>query len=113
MSGCIPIQGGYICGTTSRYQRQHGKCYGLCGEENARIVVAEGSPYYAPIVYCVDCGDSWSDGELGERPFARGWRKRAIERNQRMWDAGCECRIERNKDYYPLPCSKHSPKEKP
>lgn len=37
--------------------------------------------------YCLSCGDRWSgDGELGSRPFARGWRKEAIARHKANWD---------------------------
>jgi hypothetical protein len=32
---------------------------------------------------CCGCGDSWQDGERGERPFAPGWRKRSIEHARR------------------------------
>jgi hypothetical protein len=28
---------------------------------------------------CLRCGDSWSDGELRERPFVRGWRQKSID----------------------------------
>ena len=28
---------------------------------------------------CLRCGDQWSDGELLERPFARGWRQCSID----------------------------------
>ena len=27
---------------------------------------------------CLGCGDSWQDGEMHDRPFARGWRKASI-----------------------------------
>lgn len=28
---------------------------------------------------CLNCGDSWMEGELLKRPFMRGWRKQAVE----------------------------------
>lgn len=34
---------------------------------------------------CLRCGDMWADGELLERPFARGWRKRNIEAARQRW----------------------------
>jgi len=27
---------------------------------------------------CTGCGDAWTDGEMHERPFQRGWRQKAI-----------------------------------
>lgn len=36
-------------------------------------------PWYGWTSSCLRCGDSWQDGERLERPFARGWRPRAIE----------------------------------
>ena len=35
--------------------------------------------WYGWNVTCLQCGDSWNDGELSPRPFMRGWRKLAIE----------------------------------
>lgn len=29
---------------------------------------------------CLNCGDRWTDGEMLERPFERGWRKENILR---------------------------------
>lgn len=36
--------------------------------------------YYGWRCTCLECGDTWADGELVERPFARGWRKQRLER---------------------------------
>lgn len=101
------MTGVYICGGTYRHQQIHMKCQGKCATDNARVVVMEGSPYYDPILGCVECGDSWCGGELSQRPFRRGWRQQAIARHQRLWDAGCPCPIERDRDFYPLPCGTH------
>ena len=35
---------------------------------------------------CLGCGDRWQDGEMGSRPFMRGWRKDAIARAKGHWD---------------------------
>jgi hypothetical protein len=36
--------------------------------------------------YCLGCGDRWSgDGEMGSRPFERGWRGKAIARAKERW----------------------------
>lgn len=107
---CVPIQYGYICGVASRYQRRRLKCQGQCGKPTARVVFSYGSPYYAPTAHCVECGDTWSDGQLGERPFARAWRVKAIRRHTAMWDAGCACKVDSDEELYPLPCSKHKPR---
>jgi hypothetical protein len=42
--------------------------------------------WYSPIVTCVRCGESWSDGELRQRPFQRGWRRDAQRAAQVLWD---------------------------
>jgi hypothetical protein len=35
--------------------------------------------WYGPSMTCLGCGERWHDGEMEERPFARGWRKRRIQ----------------------------------
>jgi hypothetical protein len=52
-----------------------------------RVVSLERSLWYAPILTCLGCGDSWSDGEMMPRPFARGWRAKAVEKAKRDWAA--------------------------
>jgi hypothetical protein len=42
--------------------------------------------YYGWESYCLGCGDRWQDGEMGSRPFMRGWRKEAIARHKANWD---------------------------
>lgn len=44
-----------------------------------------GGAWYGPTITCCGCGDSWSDGEMLERPFRRGWRKESIGRAVRDW----------------------------
>lgn len=108
MSGNI-APGVFVCGGNYRYQRRRRECVGQCGNPQARIVVSEGSPYYAPIQACVECGDTWTAEEgLGQRPFVRGWRVKAIKRHEEMWAASCVCSVELDADYYPLPCRKHA-----
>jgi hypothetical protein len=36
--------------------------------------------YYGWDSTCLKCGEHWCDGEMSERPFARGWRKDSIKR---------------------------------
>lgn len=35
--------------------------------------------WYGWDVTCAGCGDRWSDGEMHDRPFAPGWRRKNIE----------------------------------
>jgi hypothetical protein len=46
--------------------------------------------------YCAGCGDRWADGELGSRPFERGWRAKAIARHKEWWN-GAPQRSERER----------------
>lgn len=41
--------------------------------------------WYAPLLTCCNCGDSWSDGWRHQRPFRRDWRKNAIARAEQTW----------------------------
>jgi hypothetical protein len=41
--------------------------------------------WYGPSCTCLKCGDRWNDGEMAERPFARGWRKRSIQQAKKYW----------------------------
>lgn len=35
--------------------------------------------WHGATLTCAGCGDQWSDGEMHERPFVPGWRRRNIE----------------------------------
>lgn len=78
MSGCIPISGGYICGGTRGNPATRRIL--LCPTEGRRrrMVQVFGGAWYSDEITCLGCGDSWCDGERGERPFTPGWRARAI-----------------------------------
>lgn len=43
--------------------------------------------WYGWTVTCLGCGDRWQDGELGARPFKRGWRREAIAAAKKAWAA--------------------------
>lgn len=43
--------------------------------------------YHGPLVTCCACGETWSDGEMCPRPFARGWRQKSIARARAEWKA--------------------------
>lgn len=47
--------------------------------ERPRRMSAQFQEWYGWTVYCAGCGDSWQDGEMMDRPFARGWRRQSIE----------------------------------
>jgi hypothetical protein len=42
--------------------------------------------WYDPTVQCARCGESWSGGQMAERPFARGWRAKQQRRVRALWD---------------------------
>jgi len=48
--------------------------------ERQRRASAQFQEWYGWTTTCAGCGDQWMDGEMGERPFARGWRRQNIER---------------------------------
>ena len=76
----------FICGGDVAYRRRILACWGACEGRRRRVVVSYAwSPYYSPTFHCCACGDTWSDGELGYRPFRRGWRKGAIAQSKAMW----------------------------
>jgi hypothetical protein len=45
-----------------------------------RFVGLHAGFWYSVTWTCCGCGDRWTDGERHERPFRRGWRKRAVEK---------------------------------
>ena len=93
-----------ICGGDYIYRRRVGECFGLCGIKDSAIVVSQGNPYYPSTHHCTNCGDTWSGEGLGYRPFARGWRQKAIAKALKDWERACECPVKRDDDLYPIPC---------
>ena len=58
----------------------------ICERRTRHVIQDEGAEsYYSPIIRCVRCGDMWSDGELLQRPFRRGWRQERIARAKQLW----------------------------
>lgn len=47
--------------------------------ERPRRMLFQFQDWYGGTLTCAGCGDRWMDGERGERPFCRGWRKDSIE----------------------------------
>lgn len=93
-----------ICSTGRNLRRRTG-CP-VCKIEDAPTVVNWSSnPYYGADSTCTVCGDSWADGYLQERPFRRGWRLAAIAEAIALWEAACECPVDRDDDLYVTPCA--------
>jgi hypothetical protein len=44
-------------------------------------------PWYGITLTCCACGDTWTDGERAERPFARGWRVKSAKKAKATWAA--------------------------
>lgn len=77
----------------------------VCGiTDSAFLSTWPGSPYYPPSLTCTNCGDSWREGGLAERPFRRGWRQDAISRAADLWERACECPLDRDADLFIRPC---------
>jgi hypothetical protein len=95
-----------LCGASYIFRWRIAKCWGKCGITDGVIVIHEGSPYYGPVSTCTNCGDQWSEGYLGERPFGdRFWRQKAIAKAQEMFARACQCPVRRDvRDFYPIPC---------
>jgi hypothetical protein len=55
-------------------------------KQRRRFAGRDHGPYYGPTITCLGCGDSWSCGEMLDRPFKRAWRKEAIAAAKRAWN---------------------------
>ncbi len=84
MTGCVPLAGGYLCGAGPHLAKRR---IITCPTEGRRrrAVQVFGGAWYSDRLTCLGCGDSWSDGERGVRPFARGWRAESIRRARKDW----------------------------
>ena len=71
-----------ICGGIDWAQRRIQRCP---TENRRRRMVVWGTAWYSPTWTCLGCGDRWTDGERDERPFERGWRRKAIAEAAEMW----------------------------
>ncbi len=72
-----------ICGGTVAACRRVLRCPSC--QCRRRFVQSHAGLYYDDIFTCLGCGDTWSGGERGERPFRRGWRREALTRARRSW----------------------------
>ena len=48
-----------------------------CGGEQQFL--CQHQEWYGWLLVCLACGEQWSDGEMCERPFMRGWRKKNVD----------------------------------
>ncbi len=85
-SGCVEFApDSWICtgprGIVRRLVRHCPNC-----KRRRRFVQSYGG-WYGDTLTCVACGDAWSEGQRMERPFARGWRKQAINHARAQWAA--------------------------
>ncbi len=67
-----------ICGANFTSQEVIDKYCPTC-KKTTRFL-AQFEEWYGWLCTCLECGDQWRDGELVERPFAPGWRRKRIER---------------------------------
>ena len=72
-----------ICRPSGHLRKRYLRC-STC--ECITEMVARYEYFHGATYYCCRCGDTWWDGELGHRPFARNWRQRAVRRHREMWD---------------------------
>jgi hypothetical protein len=79
------MSGGAICNGGEKFEA---RCIQFCPiEDRRRRFYGYFQHWYGWSWYCLGCGDRWSgEGELGSRPFMRGWRKEAIARHKAWWD---------------------------
>jgi hypothetical protein len=77
------VNGGAICNGGVAFESRR---IGFCPiEGRRRRFYVRFQHWYGAEWHCLGCGDRWQDGELGSRPFMRGWRKEAIARAKRDW----------------------------
>lgn len=54
-------------------------------QQRRRFAGFDQPPWYGLTVTCCTCGDTWSDGERMQRPFARGWRQKSAAKARATW----------------------------
>ena len=63
--------------------------------DRRRRFVCHFEAWYGVDVTCLGCGDRWSDGEMAERPFQRGWRQESVKRAREQWASALDYRAAR------------------
>lgn len=82
---CTTYGNATVCTTGVREIRRAVRHCPICQRRRRFVVVYGWSPYYSPTTTCLGCGDSWQEGELGYRPFQRGWRDKAKAKAREQW----------------------------
>jgi hypothetical protein len=54
-----------------------------CGKR--RFMLWRHTEWYGVDLTCLRCGESWSDGQRCERPFAPRWRQQSIEAARKLY----------------------------
>lgn len=80
--GCItPAAGVIACNPSSFPVRRVRYCPTCrCNRRFAGLLYV----WYDATWTCCHCGDSWAGGERMQRPFLKGWRRRAIEQAEKI-----------------------------
>jgi len=92
-----------ICGASRAAVRRRVLPCPVCKRRRRHVIYYDWSPYYAPRIQCVACGDQWEDGELLARPFRRGWRKEAIAKAKHAWHNAGIGPVRRDEHFYVIP----------
>lgn len=58
-----------------------------CGATRTFLVIFY--EWYGARMTCLACGDCWSDGEMLDRPFCRGWRDERVVLAKEKWARWC------------------------
>jgi hypothetical protein len=58
--------------------------------KKSRKFLCEFEEWYGWTITCLTCGDQWMDGQRGDRPFERGWRKKAVEYAKKRLSAAAQ-----------------------
>lgn len=97
---CVQVAPGVIVNMAdNRFLR---KVIQYCPVDECKTeMVARHEAWYGTSYYCCKCGDSWCDGEMYPRPFARGWRKSAVRRARELWDQASHGPPPRVEQLYP------------
>ena len=81
---CRQLGGVIVCGPDpGNYRKRYRRCE-TC--ECITEMVALYELWYGTSWFCCRCGDSWCSEGRYERPFARGWRRRAVAAHRKLWD---------------------------
>lgn len=77
----------HVCRPTLLYARRILRCP-TCRTRRRCVVSVDRSPWYAPWVTCCRCGEQWSEGEIGPRPFRPRWREQQAAEARQRWRTG-------------------------